>query len=165
MRLKLQIATPEDVPGLVRLRNRVSEDLTSRYGKGFWSGNVTEKGVLFAMRMSTVYVARNRGRLIATLALSTRKPWAIDKKYFAASKRPLYLTSMAVSPEEQRKGIGRWCVDEAREIGVKWPSDAIRLDAYDAEAGAGDFYAKCGFREVGRASYRSVPLIYFELLM
>jgi hypothetical protein len=46
-----------------------------------------------------------------------------------------------------------------------WPSDALRLDAYDHAAGAGPFYATCGFREVGRVTYRGVPLIYFELLL
>jgi hypothetical protein len=46
-----------------------------------------------------------------------------------------------------------------------WPGDAIRLDAYDAEAGAGKFYAKCGFRERGRVVYRKTPLIYFELIL
>ena len=44
-------------------------------------------------------------------------------------------------------------------------NDAIRLDAYDAAAGAGDFYAKNGFREVGRTKYRNAPLIYYELLL
>ncbi len=117
------------------------------------------------MRNSTVYVARHRGRLIATLTLRTQKPWAIDKKYFAASQRPLYLTGMAVSPDEQRKGVGRLCIDEACRIATKWPGDAIRLDAWDAEAGAGEFYRKCGFREVGRATYRKAPLIYFEMLL
>jgi hypothetical protein len=47
---------------------------------------------------------------------------------------------------------------------MRWPSDAIRLGAYDADAGAGAFYEKCGFQEVGRATYRTVPLIYFEML-
>jgi hypothetical protein len=36
---------------------------------------------------------------------------------------------------------------------------------FDGEAGAGAFYAKCGFREVGRVVYRNVPLIYFEMLL
>jgi hypothetical protein len=44
------------------------------------------------------------------------------------------------------------------------PRYALRLDAYDADAGAGGFYAKCGFREVGRVVYRKNPLVYFELL-
>jgi len=164
MRLKLQVATSDDVSDLVSLRTAVNQHLTSQYGKGYWVAGLTEKGVLFAMRTSTVYVAKARNRVIATLALSTRKPWAIDKKYFSLSRRPLYLTSMAVAPDRQRQGIGRLCIDEVRRIAAGWPSDAIRLDAFDAEAGAGEFYSKCGFREVGRAFYRKVPLIYFEML-
>ena len=165
MRVKLQVASAADVSDLVSLHIAVSRQLTTQYGKGLWSGGVTEKGVLFAMRNSTVYVARHRGRLLATLTLGTKKPWAIDKKYFAASQRPLYLVGMAVSPDEQRQGVGRLCIDEACRIARKWPGDAIRLDAWDAEAGAGEFYRKCGFREVGRATYRNAPLIYFEMLL
>jgi ribosomal protein S18 acetylase RimI-like enzyme len=70
-----------------------------------------------------------------------------------------------VHPEEQRKGIGRRCIEEALRIAAKWPADAMRLDAYDTAAGAGEFYRKCGFREVGRATYRKAPLIYFEMLV
>jgi GNAT superfamily N-acetyltransferase len=162
MRIKLQVATADDVAELVALHLAASERLTARYGTGHWSGRTTEKGMLFAMRMATAYVARYRGRLIATLTLSTRKPWAIDRKYFSECERPLYLTGMAVNPGDQRKGVGRLCVEEACRIAREWPADAIRLDAWDAEAGAGEFYRKCGFREVGRATYRGAALIYFE---
>jgi GNAT superfamily N-acetyltransferase len=165
MRVKLEIAAASDVSALVSLQNAVNQHLTSQYGKGYWSGAATDKGVLFAMRTSSVYVARFRGHLIATLTLGTKKPWAIDKRYFSASKRPLYLTTMAVDPHNQGKGVGRLCIEEARRIATQWPSDAIRLDAWDAAAGAGEFYRKCGFREVGRATYRSAPLIYFELAL
>jgi GNAT superfamily N-acetyltransferase len=165
MQVKLQIATADDVPDLVSLQTAVNQHLTSKYGKGHWSGGVTEKGVLFTMRIAKVYIIRYRGRLIATLTLSTRKPWAIDKKYFSASERPLYLTGMAVSPDEQLKGVGSLCIEEACRIARKWPGDAIRLDAWDAAAGAGEFYRKCGFLEVGRAAYRGAPLIYFEMLL
>lgn len=165
MPVKLQIATLRDVSDVVALRLAVNQRLTSQFGKGFWSGGLTDKGVLFAMKTSTVFVARNRNRLIATVTLSTRKPWAIDTKYFSPSKQPLYLTSMAVAPENQRKGIGTRCIQEAQRIARKWPSGAIRLDAYDHEVGAGEFYRKCGFREVGRATYRTAPLIYFEMLL
>jgi hypothetical protein len=27
------------------------------------------------------------------------------------------------------------------------------------------FYAKCGYREVGRVTYRGTPLVYFERLL
>ena len=46
-----------------------------------------------------------------------------------------------------------------------WPADSIRLDAYDADAGAGRFYARCGFLERGRVVYKGDPLVYYELLL
>jgi hypothetical protein len=42
---------------------------------------------------------------------------------------------------------------------------ASRLDAWDAVAGAGPFYAMCGYREVGRMVYKNAPLIYCELVV
>jgi GNAT superfamily N-acetyltransferase len=163
--VEFQIANAADAGELVALREAASRHLTAQYGIGLWSSRATEKGILFAMRRSTVYVAKDCGSLIATFALSTRKPWAIDRKYFSASARPLYLTGMEVLPEQQRQGLGRHCVDEIRRLGREWPADAIRLDSWDAAAGAGEFYRRCGFREVGRATYRKAPLVYFEMLL
>jgi len=116
------------------------------------------------MRTGTVIVGRVRGQVVATFRLATKKPWAIDTKYFAPCARPIYLLNMAVAPAWQRRGVGTRCLDEARARARDWPGDAIRLDAYDAPAGAGEFYRKCGFRETGRVTYRKVPLIYFECL-
>ena len=165
MKVHLQPATGDDITGLVSLRMAVNDYLIAKFGKGYWASGLSEQGVQFAMKMGTVYVARDHEHLIATLTLSTRKPWAIDTKYFSLSKRPLYLTSMEVSPNRQLGGVGRLCLEEARRIAKGWPADAIRLDAYATAAGAGDFYRKCGFREVGRATYRNAPLIYFEMLV
>jgi GNAT superfamily N-acetyltransferase len=72
---------------------------------------------------------------------------------------------MAVIPSMPRQGIGRQLLDEAAKQARLWPADAIRLDAFDADAGAGWFYAKCGFQEVGRVTYRKAPLIYFERIV
>jgi ribosomal protein S18 acetylase RimI-like enzyme len=72
---------------------------------------------------------------------------------------------MAVAPEFQGEGLGRRLLDEAAAIARAWPGEAIRLDAYDADAGAGAFYARCGYREVGRVTYRGTPLVYFEQLL
>jgi GNAT superfamily N-acetyltransferase len=161
----LEPATAEHAAAIAALRTAVAESLTAQYGEGHWSGRATERGVLFDLRHSRVYMARQGGRVVATLNLLTKKPWAIDKTYFTPGNRPLYLTSMAVDPGRQRQGIGRLCLDEIRPIAKGWPADAIRLDAYDAAAGAGEFYRKCGYREVGRVTYRDTPLVYFELLV
>lgn len=164
MPLRLEPATPAEAPALAELHTAVAEHLTRSYGSGHWSRAPSERGVLASMkRGGVVYVARRRGRVIATLALSTRKPWAIDKSRFSAAARPLYLTSMAVAPPLQGQGIGRLCMAEAARAARGWPADAIRLDAYDSSAGAGEFYARCGYAEVGRAVYKGTPLVYYEL--
>ena len=165
MRVHLQPATIEDAPALAALHNAVADHLTGLHGHGPWSSRTSEKGVLYAMRASQVFVAREGREIIATLRLATKKPWAIDTSYFTPCQRPLYLLAMAVTPAKQRRGIGRRCLEEAAKIARAWPADAIRLDAYDADAGAGGFYARCGYAEVGRATYRNTPLIYYELLL
>ena len=165
MPLKLHPANSSDVPGLVELRNAVNQRLSSHFAGVLRASVVTENGIRFTMSRATVLVARFRGRPIATLALSTRKPWAIDVSYFTPTAAPLYLTDMAVHPRRQRMGVGSQCVALAIEYAREWPATAIRLDAYDAKYGAGDFYRKCGFRETGRAAYRNTPLIYFEVIL
>lgn len=165
MALTFDLATSDDAEAITRMRTAVAEHLTQTYGHGHWSAAVSVKGVLFGMRTSRVIKAVNGRRIVGTLRLATKKPWAIDKSYFTNCARALYLTDMAVDPRMQRRGIGRLCLEEAARVAREWPSDAIRLDAYDAEAGAGAFYQKCGYREVGRVTYRSVPLIYYELLL
>jgi GNAT superfamily N-acetyltransferase len=165
MGIKLELANPDDADEVAALRCATAAKLTQQFGKGVWSGNVSNRGVLLEMRRGKVFVARLASSIIATLTLSTRKPWAIDTKYFSPVEQALYLTSMAIVPDRQRTGLGSACVAAAATIANKWPADAIRLDAYDSPAGAGPFYKRCGFCEVGRATYRDTPLIYFERLL
>ena len=56
-------------------------------------------------------------------------------------------------------------LEDLKRIARTWTGDAIRLDAYDLDGGAGEFYAKCGYREMGRVTYRHAPLIYYEFLL
>ena len=99
------------------------------------------------------------------MRLQTKKPWAIDVSYFTPVKKAIYLTGMAVIPTMQRKGIGRALLKEAASQTRAWTANAIRLDAFDAAAGAEAFYAKCGFTERGRVIFRKAPLVYFELIV
>jgi len=158
-------ATESDAPALVTMRNAVAEALTLQHGRGHWSSRVTEKGVRLGIRTSKVLIAREGDEILATLRLATKKPWAIDPSYFEKVRRPLYLVDMAVAPARQHRGVGRQLIDEAKAVARAWPADSIRLDAYDAPAGAGGFYERCGFREVGRVTYRRVPLVYYELVL
>jgi GNAT superfamily N-acetyltransferase len=165
MKLRFRDARPEDVPMIAALQNAVAGSLTARFGEGRWSSLTTERGVASTFRHSRLRVGRSGRRILTVLRLATKKPWAIDTVYFTAVGRPLYLTNMAVSPTHQRMGLGRQAVEDAGGVARTWPAGSIRLDAYDAPAGAGDFYARCGFAERGHVVYRGSPLIYYERLL
>src|SRR5687767_15431919 len=135
---------------IAALQNAAAGALTARFGEGHWSSLVTERGAALAQRHARVRVGRSGKRIVTVLRLATKKPWAIDVAYFTPVKRPLYLTGMTVSVAHQGEGLGRLALEDAERVAIDWPADAIRLDAYDAIAGAGSFYAKCGFTKRGR---------------
>ena len=161
----LQLAKEREAGAIAELLSAAADTLTMQYGTGHWSKHSSDRGVRWLMRIGKVYVMRERDRIIATLTLTPRKPWAIEIDCFTDVTKAVYMLSMAVAPDRQGHGVGRTCVELAVELSRKWPANALRLDAYDATAGAGGFYEKCGFSSVGRITYRSVPLIYFERMV
>lgn len=163
--IKLRQAGASDAAELAALYTATAEDLTARFGKGYWTSITTERGVLGGLRHSYVVIAVHKNRIVGALRLTTKKPWAIDRAMITPVKRPLFLVGMAVAPELQRRGIGRMMLERAEKIARDWPADSIVLDACDADAGAGKFYVKCGFSEIGRKEYKGDPLRYYELLL
>lgn len=165
MRLTFHDATLKDAAVIAGLQNAAAGALTARFGEGHWSSLVTERGAALSLRHARVRVGKAGRQVLTVLRLATKKPWAIDVSYFTPVRRPLYLTGMAVSVAHQGKGLGRIAIQDAIAVARAWPADAIRLDAYDARAGSGPFYAKCGFQERGRVAYKGDPLVYYELLL
>jgi ribosomal protein S18 acetylase RimI-like enzyme len=166
-RLRFARASAADAGAVAALLADAASALTARHGPGPWSGSPSERGVLAVMRRGAGVWCAYRGRTLAgTWALRRRKPWAIDLRYFSpAPRRPCYLTGMAVAPALQGRGVGRRCLERALAVAQAAGTDAVRLDAFAGAGGAGGFYRRCGFREVGRASYRGTPHVYFERLL
>lgn len=165
MPLRFRDATLEDVAAIAGLQNAAAGALTARFGPGPWSVLVNERGAALAQRHARVRIGKDGKRILTVLRLATKKPWAIDVSYFTPVKRPLYLTGMAVAVAHQGQGLGSMALEDAWAIAEGWPADAVRLDAYDAKAGAGAFYARCGFSERGRVVYKGSPLVYYERLL
>lgn len=163
--LAVTLATAEDAVELAELRTAAAMRLRAQDKSAPGPALVTERQVIVSLRHARVLVGRRGSRIVATLRLATKKPWAIDVSYFTAVPRAIYLHDMAVHPLDQRQGFGSALLRAACEMVQQWPAGAVRLDAYDHPTGAGPFYAKNGFREVGRVVYRNNPLIYYERLV
>ena len=165
MTLRFRDATASDIAAIAALLNATAGALTARFGEGRWSSITSERSVELSLRRARMRVGVDGKRIVTTLRLATKKPWAIDVAYFTPAQRPLYLTGMAVSVSHQRQGLGRAALQDARVVAVAWPADAIRLDAFDAPAGAGGFYERCGYEERAHVVYKDDALIYYELVL
>ena len=157
-------ANPDDAAAIAAVRVAAADRLTRDFGDGHWSAHTNDAAVARDIKAATVLVARDGETIVGTLTLQTKRPWAIDPQFFTPCPKPLYLVNMAVSPERQRSGIGRALLREALSEARAFSAHALRLDAYHAPAGSGEFYRRCGYIAVGEKSYRGVPLLYFELM-
>jgi GNAT superfamily N-acetyltransferase len=157
------IAGEADAAAIAAVRIAAARDLTARFGLGTWSlASDSEHGVRAEIVTSTVLFARQEGIVVGTLRLALRNPWWGDTSFFTPAERPVFLTAMAIAPKWQGQGIGRALLEAARSAAGDLRGEVIRLDSYDAPAGAGDFYRKCGYREMHRGDYNGTPLIWFE---
>lgn len=128
VRLRFSDATADDAAAIAALQNSVAGALTARFGEGHWSALTSERAALGSERHARVRLGKSGRRVLTTLRLATKKPWAIDVAYFTPVERPLYLTSMAVSVAHQGRGLGEQALADACAVAKAWPGHAIRLE-------------------------------------
>jgi GNAT superfamily N-acetyltransferase len=163
-RIAISVARMSEARALAAMRSAVARDMTEKFGEGHWSTRPSKAEVVRQLRASHVLVARQGAEVIGTVRLARALPWAIYSIAFTPVAKPVYVLGLAVAPECRGRGVGQQLMDAAKDTAGSWGAQALWLDAYEHEAGAGPFYAKCGFRRVGRTKYREVPLSYFEWL-
>jgi GNAT superfamily N-acetyltransferase len=161
----ISVATLGQARALVALRSAVARGMTEQFGAGHWSACPSKAEVLRQLRASHVLVARRDVELIGTVRLVRALPWAIDSSAFTPVAKPWYVLGLAVAPQYRGQGVGRELMEAAKQPARTWGAQALWLDAYEHEAGAGPFYLKCGFRKIGRTQHGAVPLSLFEWLV
>lgn len=145
------------------IRVRAARVLTRDHGRGHWATVNTVRTLKKRAAEQRLWAVDEGESPIATFTLAESKIHFYRLSWFAHPEHPaLYLTDMAVHPDYQRKGVGRWCMREIERIARGRAARAVRFDAYDAAAGAGPFYEKCGYTLVHRGSFRGTPLRYYE---
>jgi len=162
--LVMALASESDAEEIAFLRNSVAADVAVRSGSSAGS-RTTAKGVLYHLRLGQILVARHKGRIVGSLLLVKKKPWAIDVSYFTPVQSQVYLVSMNVDPALQRKGIGSRLIEYAKSVAKAGGYKAIWLDAFEQAPWAVAFYPSCGFVERGRTIFRVARLVYFECLL
>jgi GNAT superfamily N-acetyltransferase len=148
------------------IRAAAAADLTSRFGSGHWSLVVSVASVRERAKAGGVYLIEVAAAPVATFFLSDRKIGFYNAEWFAdPAAEAGYLRDLAVHPDRQRQGIGRYALAETEALCRAAGLRAVRFDAYQGEAGAGPFYVKCGCTLRHSGEFRGVELDYFEKVL
>jgi GNAT superfamily N-acetyltransferase len=138
----------------------------ARFGEGHWGVVLSLSGTRERAKLGELYVIEDAGVPVATFVLNRRKPGWYHTAWFADPKAESgYLTHLAVRPEGQRRGIGRYALAEAEALCRAAHLAALRFDAYQGAAGAGPFYAKCNYTLRHSNKFRGVGLDYYEKVL
>jgi GNAT superfamily N-acetyltransferase len=137
--------------------------LVARFGEGHWAVVLSLSGTRERAKLGELYLIEDSGLAVATFILNRRRPgWYHDSWFADPGAKSGYLTHLAVRPESQRQGIGRYALAEAERWCRTADLAALRFDAYQGPAGAGPFYAKCGYTLRHSNKFRGVELHYYE---
>jgi GNAT superfamily N-acetyltransferase len=164
MSIRINAAAPSDARAIAALRTEVAQGMTRYHGEGHWSAIPSKADVLKQMRATHMLVARLDDEVVGTVRLATVEPHLMARVAFTPVDSSLYVLGLAVASRCRGQGIGRLLMDAAKDVARFRRAEALWLDAYDNDAGAGPFYLRCDFRRVGVSPCREVPLAFFEWL-
>ena len=148
--MRFALATREHADEIAKLRTAAGAALARKHGPGHWAGISTDAGVMRDIRAAHVLVGIARRKIVGTLTLQKKKPWAIDVSYFTTVPRAIYLINMAVLPRRWGKGIGRALLDalivESEKRGFR---QMLAVIGDSANKPSIELHRAAGFRMVG----------------
>lgn len=150
MELRIAKAQEKDMDEIENLYNVLNDYLESHVNYPGWRKGIypTREHALHFFRSNTLYVARNDGQIVGSVAL-THEPekdpdngtWLIDADY----ENIFVVHVLAVHPDCLRCGVGSALLLFAEELAQKQNIKSIRLDVYENNAAAIRAYEKSGY--------------------
>jgi ribosomal protein S18 acetylase RimI-like enzyme len=160
-RLEFRVAT--DAVSVHERLARCGVAMRERYGVLTWDPPKPLRLLEPHVRARETWEALEDGRVVASLTLSAAAPAFYDLSYFDAREPARYLSSLAVEPREQQRGLGRACVEWALAAAGAAGARSVRLDTAGDNEPAQAFFDALGFVRrspaVGPAGF---TVVYFE---
>ena len=148
--LTLHKAAPDEIEPLQEIVRLCGVDIGARFGLMFWSPPPPLALMRRHAAEKAVYAVWDGGEAVATFTLGLSGWLEQSVPFWAdADHRAAYLSRLAVRPDRQGQGIGRWCLAEAERLARAQDCRAIRLDAIRVFAPPIALYRRLGYEERG----------------
>lgn len=141
--MELRKANKNDLPQLRKVYEDIVEEM-KRCGVDLWNEFYPYEALPGDIEADRLWLLCDGGNIAAAFALE-QLPDNGDIKWQDGNAPALTMMRLGVSPAYQHSGVGRLCIDRAREIAQKRGCEFIRLFVVDINTPAEKFYIKCGF--------------------
>jgi ribosomal protein S18 acetylase RimI-like enzyme len=164
--LTLHKAMPDEIEPLQEIVRLCGEDIGACFGLTFWSPPPPIELMRRHAAENAVYAVQEADEAVATFTLGL-SGWPEQSEPFwtDADHRAAYISRLAVRPDRQGQGIGRWCLAEVERLARAQDCRAIRLDAIRAFALPIALYRQLGYEERGIVLWTNWYGIPRELLL
>ena len=116
-------------------------------------GHPSDKGVAASIEKGEQYVCMQDGEALGALALSEDPEGYYEAGDWSVDLRPgdfLVIHVLAVDPDQAKRGVGSFMVEECIRIAREGGYKAVRLDVVPGNIPAERLYGKFGFKFAGR---------------
>src|SRR5438270_4403167 len=171
MNLEIQRVGPDSIEELHNILEKCGQDMQVRFGLAHWVPAYPLHLMRRDAEVKSVYAVREGNQAVATFTIGTQAPSYYEMSIWEnPGARALYVSRLAVLPEYQGKGIGKWCMDTIEQLAAAEECTAVRLDAYDKYVKLHEFYHHLGYQQRGvfrfnTKLYGETGAVFFEKIL
>ncbi len=151
-----------DIPSLHQILIACGLDLRSRFGLTHWMLPIYPlKSMLKDAEDLEVYALKVGENLVGTFILefALTEPLSYIKfgniNWQVSNVPAVYVHKLAVLPEQQGQGLGKWCLSAIENLAFSQGHHAVRLDAVKTHQKLLSFYESRGYKRVGELIFNS----------
>ena len=147
-------AEQADIPALCKLFEDSIRDMDEK-GLDQWRWEVypSEAVLIEDVNEQTQYVLEEDGELLAAFTINKDQDDLYATLHWHFGVEPAILHRLVVSPQHQRKGLGREAMTHVLRIAKELGHDSLRLDTYLKNTRAMALYEGLGMRKAGQVKF------------
>jgi GNAT superfamily N-acetyltransferase len=163
MSYRIRKVGASEVEAVHEILRKCGQDMKVRLGLGHWDPPYPLDLMRRDAEKGGVYTVRHGDRAVGTFTIGTEPFSYYDMTIWEApGARAMYVSRLAVLPELQGNGIGRWCMGTVEQLARDDGCAAVRLDVYGKHKKLLEFYTRLGYLRRGVVDFREAELVCFE---
>ena len=166
MELLLKKSTEKEIILLHEILVACGKEMYDRFNLTHWHPFMDLETFKKVMKDKDLYGVYQNQTAIATFNISTQsRDYYHEELWSNPGEKALYLGQLAINPALQKKGIGKWCMQQVERMAFKMGCKAIRFDALDSHPWLKAFYKNLDYSPCGIVTPNKWDLACFEKII